>query len=306
MKFMSGFLIAALALPASAGLIRHDTPDSWYTGFGNDPAFSGVGLIAFDTAEASYTCSGTVIHKNWVLTAGHCVDDATAMSFYLPDGDSWRFYEAKSWVAHEKFSETGLVAGWDIGLMRFDSDFDVAPAELYRGSSELFGAIASVGFGLTGDGLTGPLTSDYERRGGTNIVDDLWSLEGSGDQIIWADFDHPTDPSYNLFDYPEFSFDDLATVLEIMAAPGDSGGGVFIEEAGKLYLAGVHSFGGDFNEDGIWGYGDAYGSTRVSSFIDWIDSKMAPNSVPEASGIILMLPGALFLFWRRKYFWRNL
>lgn len=298
MKVVASLLVAALSVPVSAGLIRHDTPDSQYTDFAKDPLFSGVGLIAFDTADASATCSGTVIHKNWVLTAGHCVDDAQAMSFYLPSETGWKFYEADTWVAHENFSDTDLLAGWDIGLMHFESDFDVAPAQLYTGSSEWLSPMASVGFGTTGNGYTGFQGIDYQRRAGTNMIDDLWSTQGNGNHILWADFDHPVDPSYNLFNHPGFTFDDLASVFEIMAAPGDSGGGVFIEEAGQVYLAGVHSFGGDFNQDGIWGYGDAYGSTRVSSFGSWIGSKIF--SVPEPGALWLSFFALVALFLRRS------
>lgn len=298
MKAMTSVLLMALSLPVSAGIIRHDTPDSWYTDFAKDSAFSGVGLIAFDTAEDSYTCSGTVINKSWVLTAAHCVDDAKSMAFYLPGDNGWRFYQAKTWIAHENFSGANLFGGWDIGLMQIDTEFDVTPAQLYRGSNEWLSPLASVGFGVTGNGYTGFDHSDYQRRAGTNIIDDLWSLEGNGDQIIWADFDHPDNPSYNLFEYPDFSFDDLASVLEIMAAPGDSGGGVFIEENGSVYLAGIHSFGGDYNGDGIWGYGDFYGSTRVSSFLGWIDSKV--NPVPEPGTLGLALLGLATLTCRRR------
>lgn len=299
MKYVAIFLVAALGLPASAGIIRHDLPDSIYTEFAKDPAFSGVGLIAFETAEDSYTCSGTVINKNWVLTAGHCVKDSKAMSFYLPSDSGWRFYEATSWVAHENFNDD-LLSGWDIGLMHFDTDFDVAPTQLYSGGNELLSPMASVGFGYTGNGYTGMEYIDYQRRAGTNIIDDLWSSEGNGQQIIWADFDHPDDPSYNLFNYLDYSFDDLASLFEIMAAPGDSGGAVFIEEGGQVYLAGIHSFGGDFNGDGIWGYGDAYGSTRVSSFTDWIHSKINPVSVPESNTLILLMIGLLGMLVSRK------
>lgn len=298
MKLVAAWLLVALSLPASAGIIRHDTPDSFYTDFAKDSAFAGVGLIAFDTAEDSYTCSGTVINKNWVLTAAHCVDDAKSMSFYLPDDSGWRFYQAKSWVAHENYSDIGLFRGWDIGLMQFDTEFDVAPAQLYRGNNELQSPLASVGFGVTGNGYTGFDHTDYQRRAGTNMIDDVWSQEGSTEQILWADFDHPDDPTYNLFEFPDLTFDDLASVLELMAAPGDSGGGVFIEEGGVVYLAGVHSFGGDYNDDGIWGYGDFYGSTRVSSFLGWIDSKV--NPVPEPSAFGLALLGLITLGWRRR------
>lgn len=300
MKLVASLLVAALSVPASAGLIRHDTPDSLYTGFAGDPAFSGVGLIIGDTANSPYSCSGTVINKNWVLTAGHCVNQAQAMSFYLPDETGWRFYEADSWVAHESYSDANLFAGWDIGLMHFETDFDVAPTQLYTGNNEWLRLSASVGFGYTGNGYTGIQYVDYQSRAGTNIVDDLWSLEGSGDQILWSDFDHPTDATYNAFDFSGVDFDDLATVLEIMIAPGDSGGGVFIQENGQTYLAGVHSFIFDLNNSGVFGYGDAYGSTRVSSFVDWVNAKITAHEVPESSSLLLLLMGGLGLFMQRR------
>lgn len=297
MRVVSGLLIIVLSVPVFAGIIRHDVSDDQYTNLAKDPLFAGVGLIAFDAAGESATCSGTVIHKNWVLTAGHCVDGAQAMSFYLPSETGWRFYEADSWVAHENYSESGLLNGWDIGLMHITSDFDVAPVQLYSGDSEWLSPVVSVGFGVTGNGFTGATDIDYQRRAGTNFIDDLWSLEGSGDQILWSDFDHPTDDSYNLFNYPDLSFDDLASFLEIMAAPGDSGGGVFIEEAGNLFIAGIHSFVGDYNGDGIWGYGDAYGSTRVSKFTSWIEGKIF--TVPEPGSIWLALLAFIAIYWRR-------
>lgn len=299
MKLVTSALIAALSLPASAGLIRHDTPDSWYTGFANDPMFSSVGLILAENSNSPYSCSGTVINKNWVLTAGHCVNQANSMSFVLPDASGWRFYESSSWVAHENFNDANLFGGWDIGLMHFDTDFDVAPAQLYSGSNEWLQLSANAGFGYTGTGETGIAFIDYQRRAGTNIIDDLWSAEGNGQQILWSDFDHSTDASYNAIDFQGVEFDDLATSLELMTAPGDSGGGVFIQEDEQFYLTGVHSFISDFSGDGAFGYGDVFGSTRVSSFIDWIDGKVNAQNVPESGGGILVLIGLMGLLARR-------
>ena len=300
MKLVTSVLIAALSLPASAGLIRHDTPDTLYTGFANDPMFSSVGLILAENSSSPYSCSGTVINKNWVLTAGHCVNQANAVSFVLPDASGWRFYESSSWVAHQNFTDDNLFGGWDIGLMHFETDFDVTPAQLYSGSNEWLQLSASAGFGYSGSGETGVEFIDYQRRAGTNIVDDLWSSEGNGQQILWSDFDHPTDASYNAIDFQGVEFDDVATALELMIAPGDSGGGMFIQEGGQLFLAGVHSFISDFNGDGNFAYGDLSGSTRVSSFVDWINGTIATYKVPESNGALLMFIGLLGMLVRRQ------
>jgi len=221
------------------------------------------------------------------------------MSFYLPDETGWRFYEADSWVAHENFGDATFVDGWDIGLMHFETEFEVAPAQLYTGDTEWLNTSISVGFGFTGTGETGMTTIDYQSRAGTNIIDDLWSAEGSGQQILWSDFDHPTDPAYNYFNFPGVDFDDLASVLEIMIAPGDSGGGVFIQQDGQVYLAGVHSFIADVTNDGTFGYGDIYGSTRLSSFGDWINEKITTHPVPESGSLLLTLIGFIGLLARR-------
>lgn len=301
MKLILSVLLVVIALPASAGLIRHDVPDDMYTGFGNSAEFQSVGLVSIDRGDAQGICSGTAIHKNWVLTAAHCLTSAQRMGLSINSSDNsgWRFYEASSWVAHENFNEANIFAGWDIGLMYFETDLDVSLASLYRGNSEVFNYAYDVGFGYTGDGYTGIQSADLLRRAGSNIVDFAWSEQGNGQQLLWSDFDHPTDPAYNTFYIDGVDFDDLATFLEIMIAPGDSGGATFVYEDGQLHVAGVHSFISDFTGDGAFGYGDAYASTRVSSFVDWIDQKINPVAVPEPGMLWLSLFAFIALGARR-------
>lgn len=300
MKVFVSLLLTALSLPSFAGLIRHDIPDSHYTDFGNATEFHSVGLVAIEKPATSGICSGTVIHKNWVLTAAHCLTDATRMGISIGHSDEWRFYEAASWISHENYNDEQFYLGWDIGLMHFETDLDVAPASLYRGTSEQFNYAFDVGFGLAGDGYTGIKTEDYQRRAGTNIIDFAWSEAGDGAQLLWSDFDHPTDQAYNSFPFDGVTFDDVASFLEIMIAFGDSGGGLFIQEGDQMYLAGVHSFISDYKSDGIFGYGDTYSSTRVSTFANWIDSKINPVAVSESSSLALLVIVGLMLMGVRQ------
>ena len=107
---------------------------------------------------------------------------------------------------------------------------------------------------------------------------------------------------------PAGSFNTLgsrnATDLEYHLAIGDSGGGVFLQENGTWYLAGVNSFVAsqrDWTGTGNtlpFGYGAVSGFTRVSSFKDFIQSA---TGVPEPSslGLIISLSIGYPAWWLR-------
>jgi len=69
--------------------------------------------------------------------------------------------------------------------------------------------------------------------------------------------------------------EDGVTALEGVGAAGDSGGPAFIEVDGEMLIAGLNSWGdpppGGGNND-IGKYGGIDASTRVSSYLKWIDS----------------------------------
>jgi hypothetical protein len=223
-----------------------------------------------------------------VLTAAHVVDGTDGAGAGV---NNLRFqvgganYNADEWFVHPNWATSGdesnLFAGWDLGLMRLDQAVsNVAPASLFAGSDELGQAGTIVGFGATGTGLTGSQpNSAGTKRAGTNTVDiaGQQSTPGStvsigNNRMIAIDFDQPANPIVSTLGGA------TPLNLEYLAAPGDSGGGLFLEIGGQMLLAGVTSLtstlDGSVNSD----YGDRAAFTRVSQFLSWINDTITANS----------------------------
>lgn len=298
MRLIPLLVAASFSLPALAGVIRHDTPSAQYELVAQASAFNPVGQIfATNTSGQQFGCSGTAISSYWMLTAAHCVEDASQINFQIKNSQGQTTtYAADSWLAHENFDINNLLGGWDIGLVRFNTALDVNTAQLYTGSSEVGGVGVFVGFGATGDGITGVNQNWGTKRAGFNRITFDFSTQGTGDQILWSDFDAPFafDPSSDTFG------DGYALPLEYGIAFGDSGGGMFVLDGGQYYLAGVNSFLGDYNSNSLYmDYDDGFGVTRVSRFNHWINSHTASVNEPGA-GLLSLLAFAFLGFKNRR------
>jgi hypothetical protein len=262
-------IVAVLFVPqvGLGGTIRDDVPDQQYLDLAAQTQFSAVGEIEWDEDAQGYISSGTYLGNGWVLTAGHVVggtDNAgggISNATFTINGHAYsgsRFIPNPGWTS----TSGDLKAGDDIGLMRLAQDVpDIAPVTLY-----------------TGTGLTGYTDSSYgTKRAGQNVIDNFggssnprrsW-LRSYSSNIMFIDFDNPHNAASSSLG------SSIPLALEYLIAPGDSGGGDFIQVSGQWYLAGVTSFLSATDGSIDASYGDSGGFARVSRFATWINQTMA-------------------------------
>lgn len=281
-------IIVAVVLGDSAngGTIRHDRSDSLYQNLAT--GYAPVGDILFTDSGAGYRGSGTLIAPAWVLTAAHIVDggsNISSMTFSVAGAT----YTANQWIANPNWTGS-LSSGYDIGLVHLSASVGtVTPATRYTGTSENGKVATLVGFGTTGTGLTGYQNgTSGTKRAGTNTIDAFGSAVGYSDRILLGDFDDPKNRDRKNGFGSSTSLD-----LEYSIAPGDSGGGAFVDFGSGSTLVGVHSFIGALSGrsgDGTTNasYSDIFGSIRVTYFNSWIDSVIGGSLAASSADSLLL------------------
>lgn len=222
----------------------------------------------------------------YVLTAAHVAEGALASSlgvnFDLAGGRQTAGVE--SIYLHPDYVENGPrsypieeLPGYDIAVLELSEPAPTAAGySLYRDNDEVGQSFIVSGYGLEGTGASGSNPYDPDigsvKRWGMNTYDAL-------DSDLPLNFVNAPENSYLLYDFDNGSSvnDTLGNIIgsphlglgqwEVMAAPGDSGGPSFIEQAdGSLSIAGLVQGGGN---DSM--YGATAFMTRASYFSDWVD-----------------------------------
>lgn len=239
------FLILIKSNFILGGTIRHDVPDEKYLEYGEKhKCVLRIELINNKKNEKS--CGSCVaISKNWVLTAGHVVED-NEKGHVLFGEKKIEIDKIISWPTYN-----GTFASTDLAMCKLKKDLnlDFYP-EIYEEENEL-GKICSIaGYGRTGTGLTGANKHSNLKRAGSNKVSAISKY------YIYCKMDKKD-----------------TTQLELLISNGDSGGGLFID--GKI--AGINSsvFALDKKPDS--NYGDESRHTRLGPCKEWIIKNIKSN-----------------------------
>jgi hypothetical protein len=265
------FSLAMLPVILRSETIRDDVPDSNYVALGNDPAFAAVGTFV---NSWGYTGCGILIAPDWILTAAHLLTAASSGTFTL-NGTAY----ASTQLITDPSWDGKASDGYDFGLVHLSSSLSAIPPAFYAGASVLGRTATFVGYGFTGTGLTGWKTLDGQKRGFQAVVDVNNPNFGNTALLFGATFDNPANN---------------ALPLAGCVAPGDSGGGVFVNDGSQYYLAGVISLVASTNGNANSSYGNISGFDSISPALPWIISV-----VPEPSTFALLAMPAAALVFRR-------
>ncbi|MES2803573.1 MAG: serine protease [Bdellovibrionota bacterium] len=207
-------------------------------------------VTLYRSKEESF-CSGVLIHKRFILTAAHCVEENNNTAFYVGFGlkvaglhpnANVKFIRPIAAKTHPNYAAR-RIADIAVLLLPEDAPDDFQPVEMSTLKSDVkLGQVISIaGYGKTSDE---PVMSDQLRKTTVEINNQLDRLE-----------------THYFFKF---------TNIGLGACHGDSGGPAYIKDGNKLKLLGI-IYAGD--RSGSCFTSDGY-VLSVPHMHDWITATM--------------------------------
>ena len=291
--------VAMLTLPARAVIVAGGDGTQNTTPPPDDFGFANVGAV-FNVARGFFN-SGVYLGNGWVLTAYHVIDNGLGgfqFGSIVFDGIS---YTAEDGSA-VRLSNPGL-GPTDLAVFKLTTvPENLAPVKLSL-TTPLLGASVS----MAGDSINRMPNETH-----WNVVNSVWTeTNGPGTRqgYKWADGGQTVRWGTNAVSRTALLENDgfgeivaFRTVLsagisgEAQGAAGDSGGGVFVKNAGQWELAGImvatSAFAGQPGRTAVFG-----NETLIADISTYRNQILA---VPEPGCGVLLLIGAAALAVRRQ------
>ena len=204
-----------------------------------------VGVVS--DANASFTCTGTLIAPQWVLTVAHCVQGQSNLVFITggladtPERQNYNILKVEIYPYYRGEDNLGSDDSHDIGLIQLDRDCPITPMIVNTNRPQIGDILTIVGYGYGGTGDTGGDGITGIKRKGTTTLEAV-----SSTLLAW-----------------------IFNTGESNTAPGDSGGPAFLPNE---TIAGITS-AGQIPEV----YGSVAYDTRVDAYLTWITAIITPT-----------------------------
>lgn len=193
--------------------------------------FNSSLVIEVTRPEGKFTCSGVAIKDDVVLTAAHCVEGKILdikvfnQATYNPNANSWK---AKTFEIHPEYNKTSSNYKYDLARIKLTSKLPETTTiyPILKNEKNFKGQLIRVGYGARSDSNIRTLIT----------------------------------PQFKALN----NYEKVLELDDMYSYSGDSGGPIFIQRDGQMYLVAIHSTL-SYGKEGKFSY-----NPLVSGQKDWI------------------------------------